>query len=630
MKTTLKGWLFALFSLLAAPAGAAPAAVDVPAEVHSQNTKFCRAMQLSMLADETGKADDNDIIMARFLMDSDKNYNSLGVQNDKGSAFAEGSVQVDFSGPGHWAFVIDDSDPNGRRRVIGNEIFIASKLLSRLPQNASVGVYSLARDLRLVARDKGKTWVSERKTEEPPVIEIGGEDSTSDATERTLQNAMAGNKTNARYNTNLWVGVHKACEELANQQAGPYSAVPRCLVVFSDGVDESVTSSRDLQELCEYARKHGVIIYTIAFPNKDSGLNLTDMQRGYVGLQALSQETFGFYTSYDTEYDKKTRSDFPTAETVDNVNTLLRKMRHDLRVVSVRLSVRQLLSNQGSITMSLRTSDEDKQPDSVTIPAEYLGQITGYWALRGINSLRAISDDEAEDTMKLVLGAGRAFVDLVYSQQRRKEILDYPKLDKQYAARLRLLCQHLDTHTDIMGEDEQTRALKIGVYLLDDNQALPEAKKPAAPYKKPELPAKKTSILQDWVWIGLAVCVGILLLLGCLLLVRRTLSDEDEAEGTSVPTVTLTNVDNPEESWSCEQSQVRVGRRSGNDIVLPYSSVSGTQCFLNYTPAGVWELRDANSTNGTEVNGKRITGAYPLADGDVIGMAEVKLRFNQQ
>jgi pSer/pThr/pTyr-binding forkhead associated (FHA) protein len=63
----------------------------------------------------------------------------------------------------------------------------------------------------------------------------------------------------------------------------------------------------------------------------------------------------------------------------------------------------------------------------------------------------------------------------------------------------------------------------------------------------------------------------------------------------------------------------RVGRRDSCDIVLPYANVSGRHCLL-WIEKGYWMVEDLNSTNGTRVNGVRVTEEI-LLPGDVLSIA---------
>jgi ABC transport system ATP-binding/permease protein len=68
-----------------------------------------------------------------------------------------------------------------------------------------------------------------------------------------------------------------------------------------------------------------------------------------------------------------------------------------------------------------------------------------------------------------------------------------------------------------------------------------------------------------------------------------------------------------------------VGRANDNDIVIHDVLASRHHAFLATTPAGT-EIRDAHSSNGTFVNGVRVTSAM-LTEGDVVTIGNVDLIF---
>lgn len=85
-------------------------------------------------------------------------------------------------------------------------------------------------------------------------------------------------------------------------------------------------------------------------------------------------------------------------------------------------------------------------------------------------------------------------------------------------------------------------------------------------------------------------------------------------------------LDDGETRYEVRKPAVTLGRAIQNDIVLSNSSVSGRHAELHRTRAGGFRLSDLGSTNGTLVNGARIT-AVDLKDGDLVEIAEVHLRF---
>ncbi len=75
-----------------------------------------------------------------------------------------------------------------------------------------------------------------------------------------------------------------------------------------------------------------------------------------------------------------------------------------------------------------------------------------------------------------------------------------------------------------------------------------------------------------------------------------------------------------------EAETVSLGRNPRCTIVLEDRFASKRHAEIALTE-GRWVLRDLQSTNGTRVNNKRVTEPMPLADGDVISIGEIRLRF---
>ena len=69
--------------------------------------------------------------------------------------------------------------------------------------------------------------------------------------------------------------------------------------------------------------------------------------------------------------------------------------------------------------------------------------------------------------------------------------------------------------------------------------------------------------------------------------------------------------------------KLRIGRRDGCDIVLPFSNISGHHCLLEIDE-GYWFIRDLNSRNGVKVNGQKIIpGLKKRVDpGDEVAIAK--------
>ncbi|MGE5230975.1 MAG: FHA domain-containing protein [Deltaproteobacteria bacterium] len=71
---------------------------------------------------------------------------------------------------------------------------------------------------------------------------------------------------------------------------------------------------------------------------------------------------------------------------------------------------------------------------------------------------------------------------------------------------------------------------------------------------------------------------------------------------------------------------VNIGRADYNDLVLPEPSVSSSHAKLQRRE-GIWVLSDLGSTNGTFVDGERVTDETPLGPGATIRFGEVTALF---
>jgi len=77
----------------------------------------------------------------------------------------------------------------------------------------------------------------------------------------------------------------------------------------------------------------------------------------------------------------------------------------------------------------------------------------------------------------------------------------------------------------------------------------------------------------------------------------------------------------PNQVYELTQGVVAIGRDITNDIVINDPEVSRHHCRLT-RGAGGYTVEDLGSTNGTFVNGQRLTGPRPLSHGDTLGMGE--------
>lgn len=75
-----------------------------------------------------------------------------------------------------------------------------------------------------------------------------------------------------------------------------------------------------------------------------------------------------------------------------------------------------------------------------------------------------------------------------------------------------------------------------------------------------------------------------------------------------------------------KRGQVRIGRHAENDICLKNNSVHRKHAVCQIADNGTVTIEDLNTQNGVIVNGVRVD-RHDLADGDLIELGEVRLRF---
>lgn len=69
-----------------------------------------------------------------------------------------------------------------------------------------------------------------------------------------------------------------------------------------------------------------------------------------------------------------------------------------------------------------------------------------------------------------------------------------------------------------------------------------------------------------------------------------------------------------------------IGRDPGNGLRLSHETVSRMHAELT-AHGSRWILRDLGSTNGTCVNGQRVTGSVPVCDGDQVSFGRMSFRL---
>lgn len=89
-----------------------------------------------------------------------------------------------------------------------------------------------------------------------------------------------------------------------------------------------------------------------------------------------------------------------------------------------------------------------------------------------------------------------------------------------------------------------------------------------------------------------------------------------------MPKIVVTNTEFKDKEFELKEESLSIGRLEDNQIELPESSLSSHHAIFNRHESGNFILKDNASTNGTYLNGEKLTSEKLLKDGD-------KIRFGQ-
>ena len=94
-------------------------------------------------------------------------------------------------------------------------------------------------------------------------------------------------------------------------------------------------------------------------------------------------------------------------------------------------------------------------------------------------------------------------------------------------------------------------------------------------------------------------------------------------------TVVVSSAAGPAQRLVFEKPEVTIGRVEGNDVVLPHGSVSRRHARL-VVKEGKFILVDLKSTNGTFVNGRRLTSPLVIGEHDLITIGDLRLTVEEE
>lgn len=94
-------------------------------------------------------------------------------------------------------------------------------------------------------------------------------------------------------------------------------------------------------------------------------------------------------------------------------------------------------------------------------------------------------------------------------------------------------------------------------------------------------------------------------------------------------TITVSEKGGQQSTFEFNKSEVTIGRMKGNDIVLPKGNVSKRHSRI-FAQDGGFKIIDLESTNGTYVNGRKITGEQQITENDKIYIGDFILQVESE
>lgn len=590
---------------------------------------------------------DSDLVV-QYLVQDVPEYNSY-----KGYA-GEDVLNDELTGlqtvAGHlasWLIVVDVSDPAGRRETILHSAAMATRLVTLMSGRSNARILALAGSLNMAADFEMLAGImTGGELCNKPIYQVTRNGITyGDPAFAAVVESIRRADRIQKNNTNIWLGVNRALkDEMKKCASGIYKNLPKGIILISDGVDESSTSNNDFNDLVQEAKNQGVPIHTIAMRHKDSARGAsgsTAVHQGFDAMQKLAMSTGGGYLTYE----ELPGSDHPAC--IARLNNMLARtaagileMRTPMLGVPAASSVRVNLNNGRNFV------------GSVEIDQKNLAPVVAEHALLEMQQLKALFNDpksteseKSEARARLIAYFGLRLLPL---EMNRRSMVDTTYANRDFANRVATILEHLDKIESLKKKDGI--AATAVDYILNSDAKLPDPDKESQnivvnTHTSTSAPAgsggdsvfASEDELQDWVWWALGIGGSCVILLIFVIIFRAMSRNDEESVHSArrrmedMPSTqvyaTLTDVNAPGRCWDVSKPSVTVGRSSSADVRLPSAHISGIHFSLFCDAAGKWMIKDAHSTNGTFVNGQKITDVTPVNNGDTITLADMQVCF---
>lgn len=567
-----------------------------------------------------------------------------------------------------WLIVIDVSDPGARKKAIADSAAITARLISLMSGQCKVSVLVVAGSMKKVMDERELSSImTEGANNDEPIYESGNKGSRlySNPVYHELVSRICSTDGIQLNNTHLWISLSSALKnDMPDTSSGIYRFLPRGVILISDGVDESASESQvksseeDFHNLVNRAKEMGVPIHTIGFRHKDKGGgDDMKMHRGFAPLARLADQTGGVHLTYERFGAKiKGTPVVPNPNSASTIALLDDMLRHTsammLHMETPMVADGKVMPAGRSLKLEL-TQGQKKQVAYLEIPQESLGLIVGDYALEKLYDLRC--NATKENLSKTQDEMIKIFKEQLLPLSETDKLFENTYVDRDFARRVKQVLLHVKNSAGIWEKEDIEK--EIVFCIIEPNRNLPEPPKPETNVNVENNTTSHNNIsaggatsgdgyagedTPSLVWWVVGIGGAFACIIVFIIIVRTMNRDDDDDEPVAprgmpsapqapapapAPIATLDDAKQPGQSWAVRKTSVTVGRSASADVRLPSGHVSNIHFTLYRESNGQWMVKDANSTNGTIVNGSTISAATPVNPGDIISVADMQLVF---
>lgn len=419
--------------------------------------------------------------------------------------------------------------------------------------------------------------------------------------------------------------LYRSLNQILLEQTSPEKRT--VVLLITDGEDDSKGKDIDNVSTAKTVKEASVPVYGVVLNRKPSKSGKTEEQDekiAYTRNEILAEKNCrGYY--YDCSVDataESVKKAFETIETLFEKETYVVKLTAPTNQALGRSQLKLTANNSAVEAVSVDYSDYEEDKDAPMIVGE-VEEVSGNsisFSLHDKNGINLADVNEASNYMIQSVkeeGDGKIWsIESVNAVSKGKEItVTLTMTENLYNGDYLLQCSNIRDKSQDENEMDSTIEFSIENGLDAQNAAIKDA-------------------IKSYWWIALVVLVFIIGVIIICVIRRKKVEvsgiNPDELEKADTKKIWLTITDRSgaikDVEWNVEGS-LFVGRSNICNIFFDDDRLSKQHFVVEVNKMGCY-IEDLESTNGTFVNGVKITNRRMLLDGDVINAGREKIVFH--